>query len=131
MANENKENTEIEKTFDELTAEEQVAVLKAALTAEQTKREAAEKSLSDEINDHKESNKKSLEIITALKEKLDVTSEIAKNGKALTVTHNKKEYQILINSFKLDGVSYTAKDLQEKPEVVAKLIKLGSGVLSN
>jgi len=131
MANEKKENTKVEKNFDELTADEKVTILQAALATEQAGRENAETALANEIAAHEESNKKSLEVIGGIKAKLEVTTEIAKAGKALTVTHKNKEYKVLINSFKLDGIVYTAADLKEKPEIVEKLIKLGSGVLSN
>lgn len=114
-----------EKKFEDLTPEEQ-AQLVATLKAEKADLAA---NLDAEKEAHIQSNKKSLEVINELKKQIELKDVLVKAGSKVVVSHKKKNYTVEINSFKLDGQVYTAKDLQEKPELIDKLLKLGSCVI--
>lgn len=118
-------NKEVEKKFEDLTPEEQ-AQLVADLKADKADLSAK---LTAEKEAHKISNEKSLGVIGELKKQVELKDELAKAGSKIVVKHKNKSYTVEINSFRLDGEACNAKDLQEKPELMDKLIKLGSGVI--
>ena len=89
-----------------------------------------EQALATEKQAHQTSNAKALEVIAELKKAGELKDALVEAGSKLSVKHGGKAYTVEINAFKLDGVAYNANDLKEKPELVAKLVKLGSSVLS-
>jgi hypothetical protein len=52
-----------------------------------------------------------------------------KTSTAACVEHEGRSYEVTAPRFSFNGEILTAETLQEKPEVVAELVKIGSGVL--
>lgn len=68
------------------------------------------------------------EIIEGQNEQLKVAEAQAESGRVV-VTHEKKQYRVLVQELDLDGTILKAEDLKTNAEAVAKLLKRKSGLL--
>jgi hypothetical protein len=105
-----------QSTTTVVAGEETIESLKAALEAEKKEHENTKASASD--------------MIALLKLKLASYEEKLEDLTAYEVEHKGKKYVANIKSFKFEGHVYNVADLKAKPELVDKLLAVGSGVLS-
>ncbi|SHL26728.1 hypothetical protein [Hymenobacter psychrotolerans] len=75
----------------------------------------------------KQDNATAEEAIGDLSEKL--SNAEAATPTLVVVTHDKTQYQVLAQQFNYEGTEVKAKDLQKNKEVLAALVKTGSGLL--
>lgn len=69
-------------------------------------------------------------VIADLKQKYDeAKKESAESTKEVVVKHGNARYKAVIPSFRLDGKVYSAASLKEDKAMVARLVKIRSGVL--
>lgn len=74
------------------------------------------------------------DVVEALKTIEDLTAKLEvvsaqKSTSAVVVTHDKKDYHVVIPKFNFEGKEYVAEDLKTNTKLLAELVKIGFGGL--
>lgn len=89
---------------------------------------AAYKASEDKVAELQLEAGEATKVIDELTKKLEVVSA-QKSTSAVVVTHDKKDYHVVIPKFNFEGKEYVAEDLKTNTKLLADLVKIGFGGL--